>query len=62
METTYDTYRRRYLVEDSSQCEPAEIEADPIEAALRDQIRALKQQLATAEAALEAAERSITNR
>lgn len=57
METTYDVYRRRYLVEDSSSHEAAEVEeTDPLEFALREQIRALKQQLAIAEAELAAAE------
>jgi len=55
METTYDIYRRRYLVEDSSN-EAAELESDPMETALREHIHVLRQQLAIAEAELAAAE------
>lgn len=64
METTYDTYRRRYTVEDSSPREPAEVEAesDPVEAALREQVRALKQQLAVLEAELAEAEQTFITR
>lgn len=62
METTYDVYRRRYLVGNSSHREAAEVEAeadaaeDAAEAELPEHIQALKQQLAKAEAELAEAE------